>query len=277
MRSPLISAAELRRALEASVHPTLLDVRWTLGGPPGFDDYRRGHIPGAVFVDLDSELSAPPGSRGRHPLPDADAFAAHMRAAGVSGARDVVVYDGSNAMAAARGWWVLRYYGHRRVSVLDGGIAAWTEAGYQLETAAPQPEPGDFVASPGGMPLLDADAAAALARVGALLDARAPERFAGEQEPVDPVGGHIPHARNRPSAENVAADGRFLGPDALRDAFAAAGVRDGVPVGAYCGSGVSAAHEVLALELAGYQAALYPGSWSEWVTDPNRPVARGPE
>jgi thiosulfate/3-mercaptopyruvate sulfurtransferase len=277
MRSPLIDAAELHRALEGPERPTLLDVRWTLGGPPGIDDYRRGHISGAVFVDLDSELSAPPGPRGRHPLPDADAFAADMRAAGVSGDRDVVVYDGSNSMAAARAWWVLRYFGHPRVSVLDGGIAAWTEAGYELDTATPNPEPGDFVAAPGAMPLLDADGAAELARTGVLLDARAPERFAGEIEPVDSVGGHIPHARNRPSAENVAADGRFLHRDVLREAFAQGGIGDRAQIGAYCGSGVSAAHEVLALELAGYRAALYPGSWSEWVSDPSRPVARGPE
>ncbi len=277
MRSPLIDAAELHRALGGPDRPTLLDVRWTLGGTPGIDDYRRGHIPGAVFVDLDSELSAPPGPRGRHPLPDSDAFAADMRAAGVSGDRDVVVYDEANSMAAARAWWVLRYFGHPRVSVLDGGIAAWTEAGYELNPATPNPEPGDFAAVPGAMPLLDADGAAELARTGVLLDARAPERFAGDIEPVDPVGGHIPQARNRPSAENVAADGRFLDSDVLREAFAAAGIGDGAQIGAYCGSGVSAAHEVLALELAGYRAALYPGSWSEWVSDPSRPVARGPE
>jgi thiosulfate/3-mercaptopyruvate sulfurtransferase len=277
MRSPLIDAAELRAALEGPRRPALLDVRWTLGGPPGVEDYRRGHIPGAVFVDLDAELSAPPGPRGRHPLPDAGAFTADMRAAGVSGDRPVVLYDQCNSMAAARGWWVLRYYGHPRVSVLNGGIAAWTEAGYELETAAPDPQPGDFTAQPGGMPLLDADSAAALAQSGVLLDARASERFAGDSEPVDPVGGHIPHARNRPSAENVAVDGRFLDPETLRAAFAATGAGDDTEIGAYCGSGVSAAHEVLALEFAGFRAALYPGSWSEWVTDPNRPVARGPE
>jgi thiosulfate/3-mercaptopyruvate sulfurtransferase len=277
VRSPLISAAALLAALEGRQRPTVLDVRWTLGGPPGIEGYRRGHIPGAVFVDLDTELSDAPGPRGRHPLPEAGAFSADMQRAGVFGQRDVIVYDESNSMAAARAWWVLRYFGHPRVSVLDGGIAAWTRAGYELDTATPDPEPGDFVASPGGMSVLDADGAAALARAGVLLDARAPERFAGAHEPVDPVGGHIPRARNRPTAENVGADGRFLDPGSLSDAFAAVGVGGGVQVGAYCGSGVSAAHEVLALELAGHKAALYPGSWSEWVTDPHRPVARGPE
>jgi thiosulfate/3-mercaptopyruvate sulfurtransferase len=275
VRSPLISAEELHRALRSEDRPTLLDVRWKLGGPPGIEEYRAGHIPGAVFVDLDTELSAPAGPAGRHPLPHADRFAADMRAAGVSNGRHVIAYDEADSMAAARAWWVLRYFGHRRVSVLNGGLAAWIAAGYELETDAVIPRPGDFGASPGGMPLLDADGAASLAGTGVLLDARAPERFAGESEPVDPVAGHIPQARNRPSAENVEADGSFRDADQLRAGFAGVGVADGVQIGAYCGSGVSAAHEVLALELAGYRAALYPGSWSEWVTDPARPVATG--
>jgi thiosulfate/3-mercaptopyruvate sulfurtransferase len=274
MAAPLITAEALRRRLAGGPErPALLDVRWQLGGPPGIDEYRRGHIPGAVFVDLDSELSARPGPGGRHPIPDAESFARHMRAAGVSNGRGVVVYDAANSMAAARAWWVLRYFGHRQVAVLDGGLAAWTAAGYELESPPVGAEPGDFAAAPGGMPTLDAPAAAALARSGVLLDARAPERFRGDSEPFDPVGGHIPRARNRPSADNVDASGRFLPAEQLRAGFEEVGVGDGVEVGAYCGSGVSAAHAVLALELAGYLAALYPGSWSEWVTDPGRPVA----
>jgi thiosulfate/3-mercaptopyruvate sulfurtransferase len=274
--APLITAEALRRRLAGGpARPALLDVRWRLGGPPGIDEYLRGHIPGAVFVDLDRELSAPPGPGGRHPLPDAESFARHMRTAGVSNGRGVVVYDAATSMAAARAWWVLRYFGHRQVAVLDGGLAAWTAA-HELESGPVSAEPGDFVAAPGGMPTLDAPAAAALARSGVLLDARAPERFRGESEPVDPVGGHIPRARNRPSADNVDASGRFLPVERLRAGFGEAGVGEGAEIGAYCGSGVSAAHEVLALELAGYRAALYPGSWSEWVTDPGRPVATGP-
>jgi thiosulfate/3-mercaptopyruvate sulfurtransferase len=276
VRGPVITARELRRALtSAGDGPALLDVRWALGAPPGIEEYLRGHIPGAAFVDLESELSAPPGRGGRHPLPDAESFAAGMRAAGVWNARTVVVYDASAAMAAARAWWLLRYFGHSDVAVLDGGLGAWTNAGYELETGRVTAQPGDFAGSPGHMPILDAAGAARLAATGVLLDARARERFAGESEPIDPVAGHIPRARNRPSTDNVDRDGRFLDRDALRAGFAALGVGDGVDVGAYCGSGVVAAHEVLALELAGHRAALYPGSWSGWIADSGRPVATG--
>jgi thiosulfate/3-mercaptopyruvate sulfurtransferase len=275
MASPLITAAQLHSRLGAD-RLTLLDVRWELGRPPGIEDYLQGHIPGAVYVDLDTELSAPPGPRGRHPLPDAESFAAHMRAAGVSHQRPVVVYDAATSMAAARAWWVLRYFGHPDVAVLDGGLAAWTAAGYELQTGPTPPPRGDFVAAAGGMAMIDAAEAAQLTRSGVLIDARAAERFRGEAETVDPVAGHIPRARNRPSADNVDERGRFLEPVRLRERFEALGIGDGVEVGAYCGSGVSAAHEVLALELAGYRAALYPGSWSEWITDPGRPVATGP-
>jgi thiosulfate/3-mercaptopyruvate sulfurtransferase len=280
---PLISVDELRRALaeQDGTAPALLDVRWELGGPPGRDAYLEGHIPGAVFVDLDTELAAPPGAGGRHPLPAVEDFGASMRAAGVSGARLVVVYDaGTNnaTAAAARAWWLLRYFGHPQVRVLDGGLAAWVAAGLELERGAgPGAHPveaGDFVPRPSGMPLLDAEGAGGVAVRGVLLDARAPERYRGESEPVDPVAGHIPGAVNLPGAQLVDASGRFLGVDALRERFAGAGVREGVEVGAYCGSGVSAAHEVLAMELAGFPAALYVGSWSEWIRDPGRPVAR---
>lgn len=199
-----------------------------------------------------------------------------MRAAGVGNARPVVVYDARSSMAAARAWWLLRYFGHGKVAVLDGGIAAWTAAGYLLSRARPEVPPGDFVARPGGMPVLHAEDAAALASSrGVLLDARAPERFRGEREPVDPVAGHIPGARNAPATLALCDSGRFRRRAELRAAFERAGVRPNVQVGAYCGSGVTAAHEVLALELAGYGAALYPGSWSEWITDPRRPIACG--
>jgi thiosulfate/3-mercaptopyruvate sulfurtransferase len=255
--------------------PTLLDVRWALGGPPGRDEYDRGHIPGSVFVDLDTELAAPAGRGGRHPLPEPGAFAAAMRRAGVRSDRPVVVYDDSGSSAAARAWWLLRYFGHPEVRVLDGGLGAWVGSGRPLSTDGPAPEPGDFEARPGGMPVLDAAGAAALAQGGVLLDARAPERFRGEHEPIDPVGGHIPSAVNVPSTGNIGGDGRFLDVATLTARFVAAGAGEGVELGAYCGSGVTAAHEVLALELAGFSAALYPGSWSEWVADPERPVATG--
>jgi thiosulfate/3-mercaptopyruvate sulfurtransferase len=250
---------------------TLLDVRWELGGPPGFPQYLEGHIPGAAFVDLETALAGPPGEGGRHPLPSAEAFGAAMRAAGVSAARPVVVYDGGSTMAAARAWWLLRYFGHPRVFVLDGGFGGWLAAGHAIERDVPPVEPGDFVPRPGGMPLLDAGGAAGVAGAGVLLDARAAERFRGEHEPIDPVAGHIPGAVNLPSTELP----RLRDTAELRVRFGAAGVREGMEVGAYCGSGVTAALEVLALELAGYPGALYVGSWSEWITDPGRPVATG--
>jgi thiosulfate/3-mercaptopyruvate sulfurtransferase len=255
---------------------TVLDVRWELGGPPGWPQYLEGHIPGAAFVDLESALSAPAGEGGRHPMPSAAAFGAAMRAAGVSAGRPVVVYDAGNSMAAARAWWLLRYFGHPRVLVLDGGFSGWLAAGHASERAVPPVEAGDFVPRPGGMPLLDAAAAARVAGAGVLLDARAPARFRGEHEPIDPVAGHIPGAVNLPSASLAGADGRFLSANVLRERFAAAGVRDGISVGAYCGSGVTAAHEVLALAVAGFEAALYVGSWSEWIRNPAHPVATGP-
>jgi thiosulfate/3-mercaptopyruvate sulfurtransferase len=273
---PTIAGEELAELLKTGRAPTLLDVRWELSTGPDREAYLRGHIPGAVFIDLDRDLAAEPGPGGRHPLPEAEAFGTAMRAAGVSAARPVVVYDAANGSAAARAWWLLRYFEHHDVAVLDGGLEAWTAAGGPLERESPTPAPGDFVPQPGGMPLLDAACAARLAATGVLLDARAPERYRGEREPIDSVAGHIPGARNRPATSNVDARGRFLHPRGLRAAFEQLGVGDGVEVGAYCGSGVSAAHEVLALELAGFPAALYAGSWSEWITDPGHPVATGP-
>ncbi|MFG1705918.1 sulfurtransferase [Nonomuraea sp. M3C6] len=271
MTSPLITPAEL--AARGDV--TLLDVRWRLGGPPGVELYREGHLPGAVFCDLDADLAAPPGTGGRHPLPEAGAFQNAMRRLGVSDGRPVVVYDDTGSTAAARAWWTLRYFGHRDVHVLDGGLPAWIEAGLPATKESPELTQGDFTARPGGMPVLTADEAAALATHGVLLDARAAERYRGEVEPIDPVAGHVPGAVNAPTTENVGPDGRFLDPAALRTRFARLGVGEGVQAGAYCGSGVTAAHEVLALAVAGLPAALYVGSWSNWVADPSRPVATG--
>ncbi|TDE42635.1 sulfurtransferase [Nonomuraea mesophila] len=274
MTSPLITPAGLA-ALDGV---TVLDVRWRLGGPPGEALYREGHIPDAVYCDLDSDLAAPPGDGGRHPLPEPAAFQDAMRRLGVSDHRPVVVYDDAGSTVAARAWWALRYFGHRDVRVLDGGFAAWTGAGLPATKEAPgSVTPGDFTARPGGMPMLTAGDAAALAAKGVLLDARAAERYRGEVEPVDPVAGHIPGAVNAPTTENVGPDGRFLAADTLRARFAALGIDAGAQPGAYCGSGVTAAHEVLALEVAGLPtAALYVGSWSGWVADPSRPVATGP-
>jgi thiosulfate/3-mercaptopyruvate sulfurtransferase len=282
---PLITVAGLASLLaDPATAPALLDVRWRLGGPPGIDLYRAGHIPGAVFVDLDRDLAAPPGPGGRHPMPATADFEAAMRRAGVSDSRPVVVYDDADATAAARAWWLLRYFGHPTAAVLDGGYRAWTAAGQPVEAGppagGPQPgagTPGDFTARPGHMPLLGADGAAALARTGLLLDARTGERYRGETEPVDPVAGHIPGAVSASTADNVNPDGTFRPAGDLAARFAAFGATSAPEVGVYCGSGVTAAHEVLALTRAGIPAALYVGSWSNWITDPSRPIATGPE
>jgi thiosulfate/3-mercaptopyruvate sulfurtransferase len=272
--SPLIAVPELADALAKPDAPVLVDIRWRLAGPPGIDAYRAGHLPGAAYVDLDTDLAGPPGPAGRHPLPEPTRFEAAMRRTGVSAGSDVVVYDDTESMAAARAWWLLRYFGHDRVRVLDGAFQAWLAAVGPVTTETPPPKEGDFVARPGGMPIIDAAGAAEVARHGTLLDARTGERYRGEVEPIDPVAGHIPGAVSAPTSENVVA-GEFLDPAALRRRFARLGATGGRPVGAYCGSGVNAAHQVLALELAGIPAALYVGSWSNWIADPERPVARG--
>ncbi|MET7466570.1 sulfurtransferase [Nonomuraea sp. NPDC005501] len=269
--SPLITPAELA-ALDGV---TVLDVRSRIGGPPGIELYRKGHLPGAVYCDVDADLAAAPGPDGRHPLPGASLFESAMRRLGVRDARPVVVYDDASSTIAARAWWTLRYFGHQDVRVLDGGLPAWVAAGLPTVTEAPEAEPGDFTAKPGGMPMLTTEEAAALATEGVLLDARAAERYRGETEPIDPVAGHIPGAVSAPTVANVGPDGRFLAPGELRERFAGLGVREGVRAGAYCGSGVTAAHQVLAMELAGLPSSLYVGSWSNWIADPSRPIATG--
>ena len=281
--TPLITVAELADALAGQEPPTLLDIRWRLGGPPGIDAYRAGHLPGAVYVDLDTQLAGLPGACGRHPLPATADFEAAMRGAGVQAGRDVVVYDEGDGTIAARAWWLLRYFGARRdgagrVRVLDGGYRAWQAAGQPVSTADVTAAPGDFSAEPGHLPMLDAAGAAEVARSGVLLDARAPARYRGETEPADPVAGHIPGALSAPTAENVTSAGLFRSAAELQARFASLGVEPGggPQVGAYCGSGVTAAHTVLALELAGIPAALYVGSWSGWIADA-RPVATGPQ
>jgi thiosulfate/3-mercaptopyruvate sulfurtransferase len=198
-----------------------------------------------------------------------------MRRAGVRGDRPVVAYDQGEPGGAARAWWLLGWFGHPDARVLDGGLPAWVAAGRPLATDVPDPDPGDFTARPGGRALLDAAGAAGLAAAGVLLDARAPARYQGLEEPVDPVAGHIPGAVNLPMAEFLT-DRGLVPPAPLRRKLAAAGAGEAAPVGAYCGSGVVAAHLVLALEAAGIPAALYAGSWSDWVADPARPVATGP-
>jgi thiosulfate/3-mercaptopyruvate sulfurtransferase len=276
MVPPVLSARTFAELLEEQ-EPAILDVRWWLAGPPGIEAYRRAHIPGAVFVDLERDLAGPPGP-GRHPLPDAGTFGAAMRRAGVNQSARVVVYDSGDGLAAARCWWLLRHFGHDGVQVLDGGFPAWERAHLPVTADVPSPAPGDFRPGPGRLPLLDAAGAAELPRRGGILiDVRAPERFRGEREPIDRVAGHIPGARNLPASTNLDEDGLLLPPKELERRFAEVGIGPGAAVGVYCGSGVTAAQTVLALETIGIEASLYPGSWSEWITDPARPVAIGSE
>ncbi len=270
----LISATALREAMSHG-ELAIIDVRWTLGGPSGRVDFEAGHIPGAHFVDLDEELASAPGEGGRHPLPDPDHVAAALRRCGVSDDTHVVVYDAKMSLSAARAWWVFRDVGVGRVSVLDGGLSAWINVGGTLEDGPQEDAEGSFQPSPARLPRIDAEAALWIAQNGVLLDARAPERYRGDVEPMDPVAGHIPGAVNAPTTDNLADDGTFHPALTLRERFEALGIDDETVVGSYCGSGVTAAHQLLALHEAGIDATLYPGSWSEWVRDPTRPVATG--
>ena len=254
----------------------VLDVRWALGDPHGRDHYLAVHVPGAVFVDLATELAGPadPG-RGRHPLPTPEQFQASVRSWGVRNGDVVVAYDDSGNQAAARLWWMLRNAGLPDVYLLDGGLAAWRGAGFEVESGERQAAPGDIVLTGGAMPVINAGEAASWGQSGLLLDARAGERYRGDFEPVDPRAGHIPGAVSAPTTGNLSADGRFLSPAALRERFAGLGVRAEVPTAVYCGSGVTAAHEIAALEIAGFPAALYPGSFSEWSNNASNPVVTG--
>lgn len=275
MTDVLVSASEL---LASDSELTVLDVRYRMGGPSGSAEFALGHVPGAAYVDLDRDLAAPPGVAGRHPLPAPDAFRSAMRDAAVCTARPVVVDDDWGGRAAARCWWLLRHYGHHDVRVLDGGWQAWQAAGGAIEEGQPPRPPGDFTGEPGQLRVLAVDDVLAFAGSGVLIDARQAARFRGEVEPVDPVAGHIPGAVNVPTEENLRPDGTFRPADEMREVYSLAGVEEGAEVGAYCGSGVTAAHDVLALATIGVDAALYPGSWSEWVgptggTATGRPVA----
>jgi thiosulfate/3-mercaptopyruvate sulfurtransferase len=274
--SPLIDVATLRRLLDKDVQLSLLDVRASVTGDGRHEEYLDAHLPGAVWVDLNTDLSTTPGAGGRHPLPPAADAESTFSRLGVDRDHLVVVYDDLGGVIAARAWWLLRWLGHPDVRLLDGGLPAWAAAGLPLEPGEVTPKPAEFTAERDAMPVLDARGAATVASQGVLLDARAGERFRGETEPLDPVAGHIPGARSMPARDTIDATGRLLPPAQLRQRFTSAGVSDQVAVGAYCGSGVTASHIVLALEVAGFPgAALYAGSWSEWISDPGRPVATG--
>ncbi|GAA2485771.1 sulfurtransferase [Winogradskya humida] len=269
----LVTAADLHRRLAEPEPPVLLDVRWALGDPDGEQHYRDGHLPGAVYVNLDTELAGHHGE-GRHPLPSPDDLQKSARGWGLTRKRGAVVYDNSGGLAASRAWWLLRWAGLGNVRILDGGLAAWAEAGYDQATGAAHPQPASDITLTGGhLPTLTADEAAALATTGVLLDARAPERYRGEVEPIDPRAGHIPGAVSAPTGANLTGGVPFFRPDdELQARFQDLG---GKTVGVYCGSGVTAAHEIAALAVTGIDAALYPGSWSAWSSDPHRPIETG--
>ena len=272
----LITASELAAELDGDTPPVVLDVRWQLGRTDGIDHYRAGHIPGAVFVDLDHELASHgEPTEGRHPLP---AIADLQRAArrwGINDSDRVVVYDNIKSNAAARAWWVLRWAGLADVRVLDGALPAWVASGGALTEGDVVAAPGTVRLDPGHLPVLTIDEVAQFPSHGVLLDARAPERYRGDVEPLDPRAGHIPGALNAPSSGNVGADGRFLPADELAQHYRSAGVREGAAVAAYCGSGITASHDILALAIAGIDAALYPGSFSAWSNTEDRPVDIG--
>jgi thiosulfate/3-mercaptopyruvate sulfurtransferase len=250
----------------------IVDFRWYLDGRSGRAAYEAGHIPGAVFVELDA-ISGPQGP-GRHPLPSRDRFESTIREAGVNRGDVVVAYDDASGSVAGRLWWLLRSFGHLRAAVLDGGIQAW---GQPLETEARRPAAGDFVASePTWADVVFYDDLRSGRAAGVLLDARAGSRYRGEEEPVDPKPGHIPGAKSAPWQENVGADGRYLPATQLRERFQKLGVERGEDAILYCGSGVSTIQNLIAMELAGLRGArIYAGSWSDWCSHGDAPVATG--
>lgn len=272
----------LRTALEAGRFPDggpvrVLDVRWRLDRPDGHPAYQEGHIPGAQYVDLDRELAAHGDpTDGRHPLPRLGDLQESARRWGIDDGDTVVVYDDVNNLSSARAWWLLRYAGVADVRLLDGAMRAWIAAGFPLETddTAPPP-PGSVTLSSRALPTLSLDEVAAFAESSLLLDARAGERYRGEVEPIDPRAGHVPGAVSAPTADNVDADGKFRDATELRVRFVSLGAQPGDDVGVYCGSGVTAAHEAVALTLAGFSPRVFPGSWSQWSNHPELPVATG--
>lgn len=273
--NPLISVPALATALASADPPLVFDVRFPPASP-GRAAYQDEHVPGAIYLDRDAVLAGPPGTEpgpagGRHPLPDPAALQEALRDLGLSADHPVVVYDEGGAPppgSAARAWWILRWAGHPDVKVLDGGFAAWQ--GRPTTNEVVERPKGDFVVRPDALPVLNAAAAAETAATGALIDARAAVRFRGEQEPLDPVAGRIPGARNVFYGDLVGADGRFLPAAEIRE-------KTGDADGVYCGSGITAAHLALAMTAAGYETPpVYVGSWSEWITDPSRPIAKGP-
>jgi thiosulfate/3-mercaptopyruvate sulfurtransferase len=265
----------LRERMISGQRTVLLDVRWKLGDDAGHSHYRQAHIPGAVYVDLPSQLaSAPTPAGGRHPLPQPEAFREAARDWGINNDDVVVAYDDNAGMAAARVWWLLKDGGFDSVYLLDGGLAAWRREGFELDSGDELACLGNVELGSGRMPRLELEEVLDFAGTSLLLDARAAERYRGELEPVDPRAGHIPGAVSAPTTANLAPDGRFLPPAELAARFKELGA-EGRKVAVYCGSGITAAHQIAALAEAGMDAALFPGSWSQWCGHPDLPVATG--
>lgn len=260
----------------------IADLRWYLLEPGrGRVEYLEAHIPGAVYLDIDTDLAAPPyQGPGRHPIPSLEAFAATASRAGIASTTHVIAYDSVGGAYAARLWWLLRYFGHERVSLLDGGWLAWTAAGFPVEAGDVTPQPAVFIPHPNHSMVVDAHAVETLRHNprALIIDVRASERYQGIAEPIDPRAGHIPGAVSAPYTDTIDGDGRLLPADVLRARYAALGADRAETIVCYCGSGVTAAHSILALERAGWKnVLLYEGSWSDWSRDPVRPVATGPE
>jgi thiosulfate/3-mercaptopyruvate sulfurtransferase len=284
MTVPLLVSTDWLAEHLADPAVRVVDVRWSLlDRDKGRNAWLDAHVPGAVFLDLDRDLASPRGQGpGRHPLPRPEAFADTMSRAGIGAGTHVIACDFGDASTAARVWWLLRYFGHDRVSVLDGGMARWTAEGRPTESASPSFAPQPFVARPRPGMRVDADELERLrSQAGTLvIDSRAPERYEGRTEPIDPVAGHVPGARNHPYPANVRApdDPRFKDPALLRERFAQLGADRADTVVCYCGSGVNACQNLLALQLAGFTGGLlYEGSWSDWCSVPTRPMKTGPE
>ena len=280
--SPLTQVDELQMMLTGpeAGRPVILDVRYRMGSSNGREGFELVHVPGASYIDMDTDLATirPDGVGGRHPMPTIETFTAAMRTAGVSMSRPVVAYDDWASLPSSRVWWMLRHLGFLRVRVLDGGIASWIAAGQPTESGPGVATVGDFTPSSTGVGrLLNAPDAMRYAATHLLLDARPADRFRGENETVDPIAGHIPGAVSVPALANVDPNGRFLPADELAGHFQGLGTTDVRTVGTYCGSGVQATHLALALSVAGItgQADVYIGSWSDWITDPERPIALG--
>jgi thiosulfate/3-mercaptopyruvate sulfurtransferase len=282
--SPLIAASTLAALLRDKPDAVLVcDCTFDLADPDaGARSYAQGHIPGAVYIHLDQVLSADKtGSNGRHPLPRPERFAQAMANLGANCDTHIIAYDANGSMYAARLWWMLRWAGHAAASILDGGLAAWVKAGNPVSAEIPGPRPGgNFAVRPSLVKTVDYRQVLQNIDSGEhlLLDARSPDRFRGENETLDPVGGHIPGARNRFFKDNLTADGHFKPAEELRKEFEALlGKRQPVQLISQCGSGVTACHNILAMEIAGLHGALlYPGSWSEWCAQPGAPVSRAP-